>query len=215
MKTKLIAGIFLACLSASAFSEPLQDDSTPITLKLNDNSVVNVTTCEDFIALRRAGKTVTDFENMPDRFASMAQNSLTDCYLTTWAKAQGLTEVNPPPATLTISDVVKHFPATAAVAISDDEVARVKTHYQNKTIIQKEPDLKADDMGRLISAKSSDGYIITGHRAFKGQDGKLTDFITLGKFVTGGTWSVSTTYRIVSQNEPVWKIQEVTENDPL
>ncbi|MBU9828766.1 hypothetical protein J1779_02335, partial [Rahnella sp. FC061912-K] len=72
MINKIIVGVLLACVSGSVFSEPLQEDSQPISLKLSDNSLKEVNTCEDFIALRRAGKTVTDLPNLPDRFTDMA-----------------------------------------------------------------------------------------------------------------------------------------------
>ncbi|TCQ87579.1 MULTISPECIES: hypothetical protein [Rahnella] len=215
MNNKIIVGVLLACVSGSVFSEPLQEDSQPISLKLSDNSLKEVNTCEDFIALRRAGKTVTDLPNLPDRFTDMARGSLTNCYLTTYAKDHGLTEIKPASQAPTLKEIVDHFPASAAIAISNEEVAKVKSLYQNKTIRQKEPDLKPDNNGRMVSTKSADGYLISNHRTFKDKDGKIIDFITLGKFVTQGTWGESTTYEILSKSNPVWTIQEINENSPL
>ncbi len=142
----------------------------------------------------------------------MARGSLTNCYLTTYAKDHGLTEIKPAPQTPTLKETVDHFPASAAIAISNEEVAKVKSLYQNKTIRQKEPDLKHDSDGRMVSTNSADGYLISNQRAFKDKDGKIIDFITLGKFVTQGTCGESTTYEILSKSDPVWKIQEI--NDP-
>lgn len=109
MNNKIIVGVLLACVSGNVFSEPLQEDSQPISLKLSDNSLKEVNTCEDFIALRRAGKTVTDLPNLPDRFTDMARGSLTNCYLTTYAKDHGLTEIKPASQAPTLKEIVDHF----------------------------------------------------------------------------------------------------------
>jgi hypothetical protein len=215
MKRKIITGLFLSGLAWNACSTPLQEDSQSILLTLNDNNSARITTCEEFIALRRSGETVADYPDMPDRFANMARNSLINCYLTTYATDHGLTEITPAPETPTLEEVAEHFPATAAIAISNEEVAKVKSQYQGKTIRQKETDLKLDSNGRLISAKNADGYMIAARRIFKDKTGNLTQFIMLGKFVTEGTWGMTATYRIISQDKPVWDIQEITENSPL
>lgn len=215
MKMNVIAGLFLASLAGNVSSAPLQEDFQSILLTLNDTNSARVTTCEDFITLRRSGETVAGYPDMPDRFADMARDSLIDCYLTTYAADHGFTEITPAPDTPTIQDVVNHFPASAAIAISDEEVAKVKSQYQGKTISQKVTDLKPDESGRLISAKNTEGYMITARRLFKDKAGKTLQFITLHEFVTEGTWGATTTYRIISQEKPVWDIQEMTENSPL
>lgn len=215
MKRKIIAGLLLAGLTGNAYSTPLQEDSESILLTLGDTNSARVTTCEEFIALRRSGETVAGYPDMPDRFMTAARDSLIDCYLTHYALDHRLTEITPAPKTPTLKDVVDHFPATAAITISDEEVAKVKTQYQGKTISQKDDDLKPDGDGRLVSAKNAEGYRISGMRVFKDKAGKLTQFITLGSFVTEGSWGTTTTYRIIAQDKPVWEIEEITENSPL
>lgn len=214
MKLKLVAGLFLMAAVGNAYSETLMSNGQPISVNLSNKGTVSISNCAEYVALRKEGGTVNDYPGLSDPDFREAQDALKNCYLDAYANENDLKEVTPSLTTLSVANVVEHFPAQAALAISDEEVAKLKKNFIGKTIIDTAPDLKSDGV-RMISTKTDSGYMVWNRRAFEDSAGKMYSFITLSSFPLSGTYASLRTYQILSEEEKVWTIKEVTENSPL
>jgi hypothetical protein len=214
MKLKLVAGLFLMAAMGNAYCETLMSNGQPISVNLSNAGTASISNCAEYVALRKEGKTINNYPGLSDPDFREAQDALINCYMNAYANDNGLKEVTPSLTNLSVENVVKHFPAQAALAISDEEVAKLKKNYIGKTIIDTAPDLTSDD-GRMISQKTDSGYMIWNRKAFKDSAGKMYSFITLSSFPLSGTYAALRTYQILSEEEKVWTIKEVTENSPL
>lgn len=201
--------------SSTCFATSILPDSGQVTLKLNDNSIVSIKTCEEYISLRKAGKEIVDYPHLPDRFMQEAQNDLVQCYLKNYTEAHGYRSTGADSVNINIKDIVNHFPASASVIISNDEIRDIEAHYKGKTIIQRERDLKIVSDIRATSEDHADGYYLSRKMGFKDKEGKSIKYVTVVKYVIGGTWSAIYNYEILSTDSPIWQLTEITVNSPL
>lgn len=134
----------------------LEINQSPLTLVLSDQNQARVSSCADFIALRKAGETVDALPGLSDPDGRAAEAALFSCWLQAYTIDHTLFPSAAPKPTL--AEVVQHFPASAAFIVSDDEKQDVAKNYVGKTIADYTPDLKARD-DRLESTASASGVL--------------------------------------------------------
>lgn len=190
----------------------LEINQSPLTLVLSDQNQARVSSCADFIALRKAGETVDALPGLSDPDGRAAEAALFSCWLQAYTIDHTLfPSAGPKP---TLADVVQHFPASAAFIVSDDEKQDVAKNYVGKTIADYTPDLKARD-DRLESAASTSGYVLDEYYAFTDKQGHQLNIVALVGYAIGGTASVKSYYRIDDTHARVWSVTLLDENSPL
>lgn len=204
-----------ALISTASCASPIMDDSTVVTLKTKNGSIFHVKSCEEFNALIDKGEKIADYPDVPDRFVSDIRDALTQCRIDELAKKENLEEIKNKSDNNTIQEVISHFPASEAIAVSDESVESLKKNHKGQTILQMEKDLKVNSQHRAISESNKEGYMITNQRNFKDKNGEVVRFITLGKFLTEGTWSTSDTYKVTSVKDKIWQVHEINPDDKI
>lgn len=190
----------------------LEVNGSPLTLVLNDHNQARVSSCADFVSLRKAGETIEELPGLSDPDYHAAEDALFSCWLKAYAIGHNM---NPVKATKpTLDEVLKHFPASSAFIVSDDERRNIEKHYTYKTIAEYTPDLKARDE-RIESAVSSTGYVLDEYYSFSDKKGNHLNIVTLVGYSIGGTISEKAFYRIDDMNNRIWKITKLDENSPL
>ena len=190
----------------------LEINQSPLTLVLSDQNQARVSSCADFIALRKAGETVDALPGLSDPDGRAAEAALFSCWLQAYTIDHTLFPSAAPKPTL--AEVVQHFPASAAFIVSDDEKQDVAKNYVGKTIADYTPDLKARD-DRLESAASASGYVLDEYYAFTDKQGHQLNIVALVGYAIGGTASVKSYYRIDDTHARVWSVTLLDENSPL
>ncbi|HCQ8676334.1 TPA: hypothetical protein OMF13_005465 [Klebsiella variicola] len=190
----------------------LEINQSPLTLVLSDQNQARVSSCADFIALRKVGETVDALPGLSDPDGRAAEAALFSCWLQAYTIDHTLFPSAAPKPTL--AEVVQHFPASAAFIVSDDEKQDVAKNYVGKTIADYTPDLKARD-DRLESAASASGYVLDEYYAFTDKQGHQLNIVALVGYAIGGTASVKSYYRIDDTHARVWSVTLLDENSPL
>ncbi len=167
----------------------LEINQSPLTLVLSDQNQARVSSCADFIALRKAGETVDALPGLPTRMAVRRKRRYSPAGYRPTPSIIRYSSAAPKP---TLAEVVQHFPASAAFIVSDDEKQDVAKKYVGKTIADYTPDLKARD-DRLESAASASGYVLDEYYAFTDKQGHQLNIVALVGYAIGGTASVKAT----------------------
>lgn len=205
--------VFLICLPFSIYASPIMQDSAQVALELKMGNVVNVIDCNEFNQLIDSGERIIGYPGTPDRFISDVNDSLVQCKINNYKDKNHLKEVSGKGNRLTIHDILVHFPASEAIAISNSDVDDLNKNYKGKSIFQKEDDLViTDNENKAVSNKN--GYFIYNLRVLQDKNDNVIRFITLSNFVTEGSWSTSDTYKIVSTKKNIWDIKKISVNDP-
>ncbi|MBM7345513.1 hypothetical protein [Pantoea coffeiphila] len=205
----------IVTFSSTCFASPILTDAEQVNVKLNDGTVATVKTCEDFISIREKGKEVVDYPNLPDRFVQDVADSLVDCYLQEHASRNKFKKIDESKVNFSIKDIVEHFPASESVIVSKDEEEEIKVNDKGKSISEREQDLNFISEKRAVSDKNDDGYFLSRQVSFEDGSGRRINYITLVKYVIGGTWASANTYEILSTNSTIWQLKEITVNSPL
>lgn len=211
---KHIAVVIAALMFSSniyAANELLINDS-PMTLILDDGNQANVSSCSDFIALHNSGETIKELPGLSDPDYREAKNVLFECWIKSAAIKNGMTSVNSPAPDLTT--VLKHFPASAAYIISDEEARNVAEKYSGKSIWDYTPGLKING-DRAESAERASGYIISGYYSYADQDGKKLNVLALVGYTIPGTASDKVFWRIDDTSGKIWKVTRLDENSKM
>ncbi len=192
----------------------LQIMGSPLTVITSDNHQRSLNTCNDYIFLRMNDLKIKNIPDLPDRFMWMAKDALVHCYIDWYAQHHVLTKMenSSPPH---IDAIISHFPASATLAVSDEEVKKLNATEDGKTMLEYTPSLHRVDNSKMISEKESVAYNLVWYQAYKNQDNQTIKFITLGSSVLEGTLGSVETYEIISENLIPWKVQQITENSTL
>lgn len=190
----------------------LEINDSPLTLVLNDHNQARVSSCNDFISLRKAGETVKDLPGLSDPDYHTAEDALFSCWLKAYTVEHNMIPFNEKKPTL--GELLTHFPASSAYTVSHEEHENIEQHYAGKTITEYTPDLKAKD-DRMESAASSTGYVLDDYYSFTDKEGDHLYIVALTGYSVGGTVSNKVYYRIDNMNNRVWKITRLNENSPL
>lgn len=215
---RLIKYYAAACMlfaSSAVFSADsvVEVNNQPLSIVLTDGSQVNVSTCNDFIALRKTGKTVKDILHLPDPQYYQVKNNLFECYLNEYV-TQHHFSVNTSPS-FSFEQIIHHFPASAALIVSDSEEQKIKHDFYGKTLIEYVPDLQAKSINRYISEKKDTGYFLKKTYSYKNQQNQDLNIIVIVGYSLTGTLGIPTAYRIDNMSGHVWKITKLDENSPL
>lgn len=124
-----VASAFLFSSTVFASNE-LEINGLPLTLVLNDNNIAKVSSCSDFISLRKSGETVKNILDISEPDYDQAKAALTDCYINAYAIQNGLVKKDAPAPSL--SDLLKHFPASEKLIVSDNEKEEVQKNSMVK-----------------------------------------------------------------------------------
>lgn len=190
----------------------LEINNSPLTLVFSDNNQARVSSCADFISLRKAGETVKELPELSDPDYHTAKDGLFSCWLNAYTIERKMVPVNGKSPTL--AEILKHFPASSAYIVSDEQHLEVEKKYAGKTIAEYTPDLKEMD-GRIESIASSTGYVLDNYYAFSDKEGNHLDIVALVGYSIGGTASDKVFYRIDDMNNRIWKVTRLDENSPL
>lgn len=203
----------LVSASVLADDQDISIQGKPLQVATVDGKNHSLATCGDYLALRKNNQQITSISGLSDRDYMETQDMLIQCNIQNYAKQHQYvldTQAGVPG----IDQVVAHFPSSAALVVSDDEVKVLKAKGQGKTLQQWTPTLKLKD-DRMVSDKEQVAYAISQYQVFKRPQGKPLTFITLGSAVTGGTLGTLSTYRIDDTSGKIWTITPVTENTSL
>lgn len=206
----VVATLFLSTTALAA--DELVINDSPLTLVLSDHNQARVSSCADFISLRKAGETVKELPELSDPDYHTAEDALFACWLKAYTIEHGMSPVNAKKPTL--ADVLQHFPASSAYIVSNEEHQNVMMNYAGKTIADYTPDLKARG-DRLESVASSTGYVLDNYYSFADKKGNLLNIVALVGYSIGGAASDKVFYRVDDMNNRVWKITRLDENSPL
>lgn len=211
---KYIIGVISALLfSSNSFSaNELLIDNSRMTLILDDGNQANVSSCSDYVSLRKAGETIKDIPDLSEPYYGVAKAALTECYISAFIIQHQLVEnkyVHP-----SLNEILHHLPASEKLIVSDQEMKMIKSQYTGKSIWDTSPDLtEQDDI--LVSKSDDTGYRLMKYSSYTGADGKKLDFLTLSAFSLHGTFGKTTSYVIKSKDNNVWDISKIDENSPL
>lgn len=206
-----VASAFLFSSTVFASNE-LEINGLPLTLVLNDNNIAKVSSCSDFISLRKSGETVKNILDISEPDYDQAKAALTDCYINAYAIQNGLVKKDAPAPSL--SDLLKHFPASEKLIVSDNEKEAVQKKFNGESIWDTSPDLVMK--GDVLQSQSDDtGYRLISYSTYSNRDGKDFNIVTIAAFTLHGTYGIRNSYIIKSKEEKIWKIQKVDENSPL
>ncbi|HEY2452405.1 MAG TPA: hypothetical protein VGI71_07250 [Scandinavium sp.] len=211
---KHFIGLFAVLfLSSNAFAEgSLEIDNNPLVLVLSDHNQAHVSSCSDFISLRKTGETVKELPGLSDPDYRTAKEALFNCWLQAYTVKNGMTMIGDSAPSLT--NILKHFPASAAYLVSDEDMNKVKKNYVGKSIMDISPDLKIDS-DRAVSVSSSTGYILDSDISFSSSDGHKLRVIGLVGYSIGGTAAEKSFWRVDDTSAPVWKLTRLDENSPI
>lgn len=182
-----------------------------MTLSLKDNTQVQVSSCADFISLRKSGNIIESLPDLSDPDYNEAKNALFLCWLNNYVNINDMRPVN---YSLTLHTVIQHFPATAGYIVSEEELNKVKLDFKNKTIFEYLPDLKIKN-GRAISLINSVSYLLVDSYRFKNAKNQEIKIVALSGHSIGGTASSRHFWRIDDESKHVWKVTELDENSPF
>ncbi|CAI1920876.1 hypothetical protein [Serratia proteamaculans] len=199
--------------SALAAEQDITIQSKPLQVVTADGKTHALATCGDYVSLRENPAQISSIHGLSERDNVEAHDSLIQCNIQNYVKQHQLV-LDSRAKVPGIERVVAHFPASAALAVSDDEVEHLKAKGQEKTLQEWTPSLVLKD-GRMISDKAHVAYVVSQYQVFKSPEGKPLAFITLGSAVTGGTLGVLSTYRIDDMKGKIWAVTAVTENTAL
>lgn len=118
--------------SAMAENNNFIFNGAPLHVITNTNKDFIISNCQQFIALRQSGEKINTYGGLPDPDYREAKETLFHCYLEYYARQHGFTAVKTPGPSL--SAILHHFPASAALAISNEEVENVKKNYAGKSM---------------------------------------------------------------------------------
>ncbi|MFP1902160.1 hypothetical protein ACLEDY_09215 [Lonsdalea quercina] len=201
--------LVLFFFSSSGFSsEELKINGSPLTLSLKNNTQVQVSSCSDFISLRKLGMKIESLPNLSDPDYNEAKNALFHCWLNNYVN---INDMRPANYSLTIYTVIQHFPATAGYFVSEEELNKINLDFKNKTILEYMPDLKIKN-GRAISLINSVSYLLADSYRFKNSKNQEIKIVALSGHSIGGTASSRQFWRIDDESKHVWKVTELDEN---
>ncbi|WP_139824140.1 hypothetical protein [Lonsdalea britannica] len=204
--------LILFFFSSSGFaSKELEINGVPLTLSLKDNTQVQVSSCADFISLRKSGNIIESLPDLSDPDYNEAKNALFLCWPNNYVNINDMRPVN---YSLTLHTVIQHFPATAGYIVSEEELNKVKLDFKNKTIFEYLPDLKIKN-GRAISLINSVSYLLVDSYRFKNAKNQEIKIVALSGHSIGGTASSRHFWRIDDESKHVWKVTELDENSPF
>ena len=206
-----VAATLFLSTSLLAAGELVINDS-PLTLVLSDQNQAHVSSCADFISLRKAGETVKELPELSDPDFRTAQDAVCSCWLHAYTTEHDMSPVNANKPAL--ADILQHFPASAAYLVSNKEQQDVKMHYAGKSIADYTPDLKAKD-DRLESAARSTGYVLDDYYTFADKKGNQLNIVALTGYATGGTAADKAFYRVDDMHDRIWKVTRLDENSHL
>lgn len=187
-------------------------NNTPLTLLLSNNNQAQVSTCSDFISLRKAGNTIKDLPGVSDPDYGIAKAALIDCYISAYITQHNLKETNAPRPSL--KEILQHLPATEKLIASDEEKEKIEKHYKGKSIWDTSPDLiKEDDI--FVSKSDDTGYRLIDSKSFIDPNKKPLDILIMSAFTMHGTYGVRHSYIINSKNKTIWDVSTIDENSPL
>lgn len=209
----------IGVISVLVFSASVQADAQDITIQGKPIQVITVdgkqhslTVCGDYLALRQQNQQLT-IGDLPTRDYVEAKDSLIQCNIQNYAK-QHQYVLDAQAYVPSIETIVAHFPASAALVVSNDEVSELKKKGRGKTLHEWTPSLVLKDE-RMVSDKDQVAYTVSQYQAFKNSQGQSIAFITLGSGVLDGTFDKLSTYRVDAVNGKIWSVTPVTENTPL
>lgn len=203
----------LVSASALAAEQDISIQGKPLQVVTADGKKHSLATCGDYLALRKNNQQITSISGLPDRDYVEAKDSLVQCNIQHYVQQHQFV-LDPQVDVPGIEKVVAHFPASAALVVSDDDVKELKAKGAGKTLQEWTPSLVLKD-GRMVSDKEHVVYAVSQYQTFKNPQGKSQSFITLGSAVTGGTLGTLSTYRIDDAKGKIWSVTPVTENTTL
>jgi hypothetical protein len=205
--------IAVLLLSSNVFAAgALEINESPLTLVLNDHNQARVSSCPDFIALRKAGETVAELPGLSDPDYRAAKDALFSCWLQAYTVKNGMTPASDKAASL--AEILKHFPANAAYLVSNEEIEKVATDFAGKSITDYTPDLKINSE-RATSVSASTGYLLDSDQSYTNHEGHTFRVIGLVGYSVGGTAANKVFWRIDDTSSPVWKVTRLDENSPI
>ncbi|HED5666097.1 TPA: hypothetical protein R8F93_004226 [Enterobacter soli] len=206
-----IASVFLFSSAVFASNE-LEVNGLPLTLVLNDNNIAKVSSCSDFISLRKSGEIVKNIPDLSGPDYDFAKSALTDCYISAYAIQNGLIKKNAPEPSL--NEILQHLPASEKLIVSDNEKEEVQKNFNGKSIWDTSPDLMMKN--DVLQSKNDDaGYRLIAYNTYTNRDGKEFGIVTMAAFTLHGTYGVRNSYIIKSKEEKIWEIKKIDENSPL
>jgi hypothetical protein len=210
-----VLGVVCALLVSASVQADDQDitiQGKPIQVITVDGQKHSLTVCGDYLALRQQNQQLT-IGDLSSRDYVEAKDSLIQCNIHNYAKQHQYvldTQAEVP----SIETVVAHFPASAALVVSNDEVNELKKNGGGETLHEWTPSLVLKDE-RMVSEKEQVAYVVSQYQSFKNSQGQSIAFITLGSGVIDGTFGKRSTYRIDAANGKIWSVTPVTENTSL
>lgn len=206
-----IASIFLFSTTVLASGE-LEINGSPLTLVLQDNNQAKVSSCADFISLRKSGETIKDISDISDQDFNLAKAMLTDCYISAYAIQNNLIETKRSAPSL--KEILHHIPAIEKLIASNNEREIIKNKYKGKSIWDTSPDLMEQD-NDLVSKDDDTGYRMMDYRTYTNKNGEQIDILILSEYTLHGTFGVRNSYIIKSKDNNIWDISKFDENSPL
>lgn len=190
----------------------LEINNSPLTLVLSDQNQARVSSCADFISLRKTGETVKELPELSDPDYRTTKDGLFSCWLNAYTIERKMVPTNEEKPTL--AEIIKHFPASSAYTVSHEKQLEVERKYADKTISEYTPDLKKRD-DRIESIASSTGYVLDNYYAFSDKEGNHLNIVALVGYSIGGTASEKVFYRVDDTSNRIWKVTRLDENSPL
>ncbi|QPS20288.1 hypothetical protein I6G64_22490 [Serratia plymuthica] len=214
-KMKVLAAgcVLLVSASALAAEQDISIQGKPLQVVTADGKNHSLATCGDYLSLQKNKQQIASITGLSDRDYVEAQDSLIQCNIQNYVTQHQYAPITGS-AVPSIQQVVAHLPASTALAVSDDEVTKLKAKGQGKTLQEWTPSLKLKE-DRMVSDKDQVAYAVSQYQVFKNPQGQSLTFITLGSGVIGGTLGKLSTYRIDDMKGKVWTVIPVTENTPL
>ncbi|EAU4830332.1 hypothetical protein KLZ41_004607 [Salmonella enterica] len=206
-----IAGVLFFSVSVLASGE-LEINDSPLTLILKDGNQARVSSCADFISLRKAGETIKELPNLSDPDYHAAKEALFSCWLQAYTLENSM--ISTKETKPSILEVLKHLPANKAYILSNEEHLNVEKKDASKTIFEYTPDLTLKGE-RAESPSRSTGYILDNYYSFVNYKGNKLNIISIIGYSIGGTASEKVFYRIDSSNNRIWTVTKLDENSPL
>ncbi|MBU9834553.1 hypothetical protein FS594_28360 (plasmid) [Rahnella aquatilis] len=213
MKWYAAASMMLASSAVFAADSGVEINNQPLSIVLSDGSQANISTCNEFLAFRKSGKTVKDILHLPDPQYYQAKNNLFECYLNDYAIQHHLSVIasNGP----SFEKIIQHFPASAALIVSDTEEQKIKHDFYGKTLSEYVPDLRAKSINRYISENKDTGYFLKKTYSYKNKKNQDINIVIIVGYSLSGSLGIPIAYRIDDMSGHVWKITKLDENSPL
>lgn len=184
----------------------------PLLVTLQDNSKVKLSSCADYIKIRKSGEYIKELPDLPNYFYNDLKMDLVNCYVNAVVLQNGLIESNMP--TPSLSEILHHLPATEKLIASDDEESNIRKKFKGKSVWDTSPDfVESDDS--IVSKNNDEGYRLIHYISYMTKEGNEMDLMTIASFVLHGTYGYSTSYFITSKKGSIWDVVPITINSPL